>query len=191
MNLLDFFSFSGIAATFTAGYFGRRVLLLTSSVGVALALTLVGLYFFLQDFIRVSPETLSSISLLPLIGVLSFNILYAVGVGNIPYIMQVELFPINVKTIASSAATMMACVLNFFVTKSYQSIKDNFGHFTVFWSFASIAYFGVFFVYFFVPETKGKSLEEVQDNMQEGIEEVERLNNTENKAPVKVDQSGI
>ncbi|CAH2268996.1 jg16020 [Pararge aegeria aegeria] len=170
---------AGIGATFLAGYFGRRVLMFTSSFGVAVALTIVGLYFFLQDYIRVSPETLSSISSLPLIGVLSFNILYATGLGNLPYIMQAELFPINVKTTASSAATMMACVMNFFVTKSYQGIKDGFGQFTVFWSFASIAYAGMLFIYFFVPETKGKSLEEVQDNMQKEIEEVERLNKFE------------
>ncbi|XP_045772297.1 facilitated trehalose transporter Tret1-like isoform X1 [Maniola jurtina] len=173
---------AGIGATFLAGYFGRRILMLTSSFGVAVALTIVGLYFFLQDFVQVSPKTLSSISSLPLIGVLSFNILYAMGIGNLPYIMQAELFPINVKAMASSAATMMACILNFFVTKSYQGIKDGLGHYTVFWSFASIAYAGIFFIYFFVPETKGKSLEEVQDNMRIKIDEVERLNKTENNA---------
>lgn len=88
--------------------------------------------------------------------------------------MQAELFPINVKSLASSIATMMACIFNFIVTKLYQSVKDAFGLYTVFWLFASVAYIGVFFTYFFVPETKGKTLEEVQDNIQS--DEVERLN---------------
>lgn len=162
---------TGIGATFLAGWFGRRVLMLVSSLGVALSLTAVGIYFFLQDSIKISPDSLALISPLPLVGILGFNILYAVGIGNLPYIMQAELFPINVKTVASSAATMFACVLIFVVAKCYQSIKDNFGHYTVFWSFASIAYLGVFFVYFLVPETKGKTLEEVQDRMQEREEE--------------------
>ncbi|CAG9584492.1 unnamed protein product [Danaus chrysippus] len=169
---------AGIGATFLAGYFGRRILMLLSSLGVAMSLTLVGVYFFLQDSVVVSKEVLSSISSLPLIGVLGFNILYAAGLGNLPYIMQAELFPMNVKTIASSMATMLACVLAFSVTKSYQGIKDVFGHYTVFWSFAAVAGFGVFFIYFFVPETKGKTLEEVQDNMQEAAVEIERLNKT-------------
>lgn len=140
--------------------------MIVSCSGVALSLTAVGIYFFLQDYIKINSETLSAISSLPLIGVLGFNILYAVGIGTIPYIMQAELFPINVKTIASSAATMISCILNFTVTKSYQSIKDVFGHYIVFWIFAGIAYIGVVFVYFLVPETKGKSLEEIQEFMQ-------------------------
>lgn len=141
--------------------------MLVSSFGVGICLTTLGIYFFLQDFIIISPDSLALISPLPLVGIVGFNILYAVGIGNLPYIMQAELFPINVKTVASSAATMFACVLIFVVAKCYQSIKDNFGHYTVFWSFASVAYLGVFFVYFLVPETKGKTLEEVQDTMQE------------------------
>lgn len=146
-----------------------------SCFGVGVSLTVVGLYFFLQDYVLVSVETLASISALPLIGVLGFNILYTIGLGNLPYILQAELFPINVKTVASSAATMTACIMNFAVIKSYQGIKDVFGHYTVFWCFASIAYFGMFFVYFFVPETKDKTLEEIQDNAQEMMD-IERLN---------------
>ncbi|CAH3997225.1 unnamed protein product [Pieris brassicae] len=172
---------AGITATFLTGCVGRRVLMLTSSIGVAISLTAVGIYFFLQDYYQLSAQTLSSISAIPLVGVLGFNILYSIGLGNLPYIMQAELFPINVKTVASSLATMMAAILNFFVTKSYQGIKDFFGHYTVFWSFASIAYFGIFFIYFFVPETKGKTLEEVQDNLNVEAVEMERLNKEKQK----------
>ncbi|CAK1595953.1 unnamed protein product [Parnassius mnemosyne] len=171
---------AGVGATFLAGYFGRRILMLISCTGVAVSLSIVGLYFYLQDTMLINSETLSSISTVPLIGILGFNILYTVGLGNIPYIMQAELFPINVKTVASSGATMMACVFNFAVTKSYQGIKDVFGHYTVFWSFASIAYFGVLFIYFFVPETKGKTLEEIQEYMEESKLEMEMLHVKDN-----------
>ncbi|KAJ2946132.1 hypothetical protein O0L34_g5062 [Tuta absoluta] len=166
---------AGIGATFLAGWFGRRILMFISCLGVAISLTLVGIYFYLQDALKLSPETLQSVSALPLIGILGFNILYAVGIGNLPYVMQAELFPINVKTVASSAATMLACVLSFLVAKCYQSIKDTFGHYTVFWSFAIVAYIGVFFIYCFVPETKGKTLEEVQDNMGARLPEAQAL----------------
>ncbi|XP_041978612.1 facilitated trehalose transporter Tret1-like [Aricia agestis] len=168
---------TGICATFITDRFGRRQLMLCSSFGVAVSLTVIGTYFFLQDNIQVSPGTLASISAMPLVGVLSFNVLYATGLGNIPYIMQAELFPINVKLAASSLATMLACVLNFLITKSYQGIKDAFGHFSVFWCFACVGYLGMFFIYFCVPETKGKTLEEVHDNLKEdGTIEAEPLN---------------
>lgn len=137
-----------------------------SCLGVSLSMTLVGLYFYLKDVVKVQPETLASLFPVPLIGIIGFNILYANGLGNLPYVMQVELFPVNVKAVASSLATMLACVFSFVVTKFYQVVKDSFGHCSVFWSFAFVGYAGLFFVYFCVPETKDKTLEEVQDNME-------------------------
>lgn len=101
--------------------------------------------------------------------------------------MQAELFPINVKTVASSVATMLACVLSFLVAKCYQGFKDSFGHYTVFWSFAFVAYVGVFFIYFFVPETKGKTLEEVQDSLQNKVGEAQALNTGDEKAVNELD----
>lgn len=157
--------FLGISATFLARCFGRRILMLISSLGVGISLTIVGIYFYLQDYLRVSADILTSVAYMPLIGIIGFNVLYTIGIGNLPYVMQAELFPINVKAVASSAATMSACVFSFTVAKGYQSVKDLCGHFTVFWIFASFAYAGVFFIYFLVPETKGKTLEEVQDNL--------------------------
>lgn len=139
-------------------------------------MTLVGLYFFLQDTIQVSAEVSQAISWMPLVGILGFNVLYAVGVGNLPYVLQAELFPVNVKGVASSTATMLACILSFLVTKCYQQVKDACGHYMVFWSFAAVGYVGLFFIYFFVPETKGKTLEEVQNNIQEQRPEAEELN---------------
>lgn len=155
-----------IGATFLTRWIGRRILMFVSCLGVSLSMTLVGLYFYLKDVVKVQPETLASLFPVPLIGIIGFNILYANGLGNLPYVMQVELFPVNVKAVASSLATMLACVFSFVVTKFYQVVKDSFGHYSVFWSFAFVGYAGLFFVYFCVPETKDKTLEEVQDNME-------------------------
>ncbi|GBP40552.1 Facilitated trehalose transporter Tret1 [Eumeta japonica] len=169
-----------VLAALLADRLGRRILMLISSLGVGMSLTLVGAYFFTKNFVMANESTLNAIKFLPLAGIIGFNILYAIGIGNIPYVMQAELFPINVKAAASSAATMSACVFSFTVAKCYQGVKDAFGHYTVFWSYATVAYLGIFFVYFCVPETKGKTLEEVQDNLQaERYEaETERLNAT-------------
>ncbi|XP_052759500.1 facilitated trehalose transporter Tret1-like isoform X1 [Galleria mellonella] len=173
---------AGIGATFLSRWFGRRVLMLISCLGVSMSMTAIGLYFYLQEAVKLSEETMKSLSPLPLVGLFGFNILYAMGVGNLPYVMQVELFPVNVKAAASSLATMLACVLCFAVTKCYMNVKEIFGHYTVFWSFALIGYVGVLFIYFFVPETKGKTLEQVIDNMQKPAEAQPLQNNSEVKS---------
>ncbi|XP_075973341.1 facilitated trehalose transporter Tret1-like [Anticarsia gemmatalis] len=157
---------AGICATFVTRWVGRRILMFTSCLGVSIAMTLVGLYFFLRDAMQVTPETLQAVSWLPLTGIVGFNVLYASGIGNLPYVMQAELFPVNVKGVASSTATMLACILGFVVTKCYQQVKDAFGDHVVFWFFAAVGYAGLFFIYFCVPETNSKTLEEVQDNIQ-------------------------
>lgn len=169
------FLFAGVGGAILAGYFGRRILMFVSSLGVAVSLTALGLYFYLQDTVKLSPDVLTELSFLPLIGLFGFNLFYSVGIGMLPYVMQAELFPINVKTAASSLATIMACVMNFAITKCYHGIRAGLGHSAVFWSFASIGYLGIFFIYFFVPETKDKTLEEVQDNMKELDQEATAL----------------
>lgn len=169
------FLFAGVGGAILAGYFGRRILMFVSSLGVAVSLTALGLYFYLQDTVKLSPDVLTELSFLPLIGLFGFNLFYSVGIGMLPYVMQAELFPINVKTAASSLATIMACVMNFGITKCYHGIRAGLGHSAVFWSFASIGYLGIFFIYFFVPETKDKTLEEVQDNMKELDQEATAL----------------
>lgn len=167
---------AGILATFLTRWFPRRILMLVSCFGVSISMTLLGLYFYLQDSVKVDQQTLASLAPMPLVGILGFNILYANGLGNLPYVMQAELFPVNVKAVASSTATMLACILGFLVTKCYQNVKETFGHYTVFWSFAIVGYLGLFFIYFYVPETGNKTLEEVQDYM-EMVPEQETLNN--------------
>ncbi|XP_061713271.1 facilitated trehalose transporter Tret1-like isoform X1 [Cydia pomonella] len=170
---------TGVGGALLAGYFGRRILMFVSDLGVALSMSALGLYFYLQDTVKLSPETLSTISFLPLMGLFGFNIFYSVGIGMLPYVMQAELFPINVKTAASSSATVMACVMSFVITKCYHGIRAGLGHSAVFWAFAIVGYLGLFFIYFFVPETKDKTLEEVQDNMQEKNQEATALKDME------------
>lgn len=162
---------AGIFATFLTRWIGRRILMFVSCFGVSIAMTLIGLYFCLRDVVHVTPETLQTINWLPLTGIICFNIMYASGIGNLPYILQAELFPVNVKGIASSLATMLACILGFVVTKCYPQIKNSFGDHVVFGFFALVGYAGLFFIYFYVPETKSKTLEEVQDNVQKQPEE--------------------
>ncbi|VVD04524.1 unnamed protein product [Leptidea sinapis] len=79
----------GIGATFIIDHFGRRLLMLISSTGVALSLTTVGIYFYLQDAYQLNPERLASLSAVPLVGVLSYIILYSIGLGNLPYFDEI------------------------------------------------------------------------------------------------------
>lgn len=137
---------------------GRRVLLLISSSVMATCLTVLGLCFHLQEH----GYDVSSISWLPLASVAVFIIVFSMGFGPIPWIMLGELFPSNVKGIASAVSAASSWILAFAVTKAFQNLLDLLGSPITFWLFAVMCITGTVFTAVLVPETKGKDLEEIQ-----------------------------
>ncbi|XP_067006760.2 facilitated trehalose transporter Tret1 isoform X2 [Anabrus simplex] len=140
---------------------GRKILLLLSSGVETLCLGLLGLYFCLKD----SGTDVSNLGWLPLVSLAFFVVVFSLGFGPIPWMMMGELFPASVKGAASGLAVTLNWVLVFTVTKSFQNLLTALGlHFT-YWLFAIICAIAAVFVFFVVPETKGKSLQEIQDEL--------------------------
>lgn len=80
-----------------------------------------------------------------------------------------ELFTAETKAVASGLAVMLNWFLVFLVTKTYPALKKELGADVTFWMFASFMAVAVVFTYFFIPETKGKSFQEIQDELQKKI----------------------
>jgi SP family facilitated glucose transporter-like MFS transporter 8 len=140
---------------------GRRLLLMLSSTTMAVCLSVLGLCFHLQT----QGYDVSFISWLPLASVAVFIVVFSMGFGPIPWIMIGELFPNNVKGIASAVTAASAWILAFAVTKAFQNLLDLLGSSATFWLFAVMCVLGTIFVAVLVPETKGKTLENIQLEM--------------------------
>ncbi|KAG6455733.1 hypothetical protein O3G_MSEX009374 [Manduca sexta] len=93
---------------------GRRLLLLISSCGTAVGLGLLGMFFMLQD--RKNPAA-ESLGFLPVLALVLFIVTYCWGLGPLPWAVMGELFPIEVKALASPIATAFCWVLSFLVTR--------------------------------------------------------------------------
>ncbi|XP_069693151.1 facilitated trehalose transporter Tret1-like [Periplaneta americana] len=137
---------------------GRRILLLISSSVMGLCLSILALYFYLQ----VQEYDVRSISWLPLGSVSIFIIVFSVGFGPIPWIMFGELFPNNVKGVASAITASFNWILAFTVTKVFQNMLDLLGSPVTFCIFSAMCVTGTIFTAILVPETKGKDLKEIQ-----------------------------
>jgi SP family facilitated glucose transporter-like MFS transporter 8 len=137
---------------------GRRVLLMFSSTAMAACLAILGLCFYLQTH----GYDVSSISWLPLASVAVFIVVFSMGFGPVPWIMLGELFPNNVKGIASAVTAAFNWILAFVVTKAFQNLLDLLGSPITFWLFAVMCVVGTIFTAALVPETKGKDLEDIQ-----------------------------
>ncbi|XP_075973103.1 facilitated trehalose transporter Tret1-like [Anticarsia gemmatalis] len=151
---------------------GRKPLLLYSYLGSAITLVIVGAYFFIQ------PTSSSFYGYIPFIAIIAYTVISNLGYNSLVNTILAEVFPMNVKSVGTTLTLILGGFLNFLAVKGYQAMKDISGLTGVFWFYGSWALFGAVFTHFVVLETKGKSLREIQIELQGDIydEAGEKLN---------------
>jgi len=140
---------------------GRRILLLASALIMICSLYGLGLYFWM---LQNNPEEAASISFLPLACMCLFIAAFSLGFGPIPWLMMSELFAPEVKGVTSSISAAFNWTLAFLVTEFFQPISNEVGKAWSFWFFASVLLLVMAFTVFVIPETKGKTLDEIQQH---------------------------
>lgn len=155
-----------VLATFTSSLvvdkLGRRILLLLSALVMCVCLTALGVFFFLQDTHGKDSSIVQMIGWLPVIALSLFIIAFSLGFGPIPWMMAGELCLIDIKSFVGSTAGTFNWLLSFTVTSTFNTLNESIGPGQVFWLFAGIMLIGFLFIFFVVPETKGKSIDEIQ-----------------------------
>ena len=171
-----------IGTMFLVDRLGRRPLLLVSTSGCAISLAVMGAYQYVH--LRTGVDT-AAYDWLPLACVVVFLVTYYSGVGPLPIAMMGEIFPSNVKGLALSIGSMLLSVCFVIVTKLYQVAVDGLGPYVTFWFFAGVSATGLGFVFLLVPETKGKSLENIVMELNE-TKRVEQAENITQNQPCAV-----
>ena len=148
-----------VSATIVIDRFERRTLFLYSGLLCAFSLGQLGIFFFMKLYLRIN---VSSVSWLPLLGLVMYKVSYSLGIGPIPDIMQGELFPVDVKATAISFGVVTTSIFCFITTAGYEVLNKTAGIYTTFLFFAISAIVGPILVFLVTPKTKGKTLEEIQ-----------------------------
>ncbi|CAH0555784.1 unnamed protein product [Brassicogethes aeneus] len=144
------------ASTILIDKAGRKILLLTSDFVMCLSLLSLGTYFYTSLYYN-----LSSLNVVPLISVATYIVFFSMGLGPIPWMMVGELFPPKTKPIASSISACLNWTLAFTVTNQFQNMVQGVGIGITFGVFGIVCALGSLFVAMLVPETKGKTSEEI------------------------------
>ncbi|XP_025269915.1 facilitated trehalose transporter Tret1 isoform X2 [Camponotus floridanus] len=107
-----------------------------------------------------------SLLIISCIGIITYVMMYALGLSSQPFTLLSEIFPINVKALGSMIILIARELLEFVVITSYMIIADIAGTHVPFWIFTACNFAGALFIFFYVPETKGKTLEQIQEELQ-------------------------
>jgi len=141
-----------VVAIALADKVGRRPLLLVATAGMGVSLVLLGAAF--------------RFPLLPASALLFIILLYiaffASAMGPLVWVVMAEIFPIKVRGAAMGLATLILWLADFAVTLTFPVISDRFHPSSAFWLYAAMCALDLVFMWFFLPETKGKSLEEIE-----------------------------
>ncbi|XP_077563220.1 solute carrier family 2, facilitated glucose transporter member 8-like [Haemaphysalis longicornis] len=139
---------------------GRKILLLSSTLTTSLSLMLLGYSFYLKQH---HEETfLASYSWLPLAAMVLFFITLGTGLGPLPWVLLGELLPLRVKGFATGFCTAFSFGYTFLLIKEFYRLQELLGVPGTYWLFGALLVVGFVLFAVFLPETKGKTLEEIE-----------------------------
>lgn len=140
----------------TVDSWGRRKLMILGSIGLAIVYAFLGGAYYLQF-------TGWPVLLL----VISAIAIYSMSLAPITWVVLSEIFPNRIRGIAMSIATFSLWVASFILTFTFPIMNDALGAYGTFWIYSVICVLGFIFIKNKLPETKGKSLEEIEKELTE------------------------
>jgi sugar porter (SP) family MFS transporter len=137
---------------------GRRPLLLTGTALLTVALVLLGCFFAFPSWQHAAPW-------LALVALVSYIAAFAIGLGPVFWLMISEIYPLRLRGAAMAVATVANWTFNFLVSYFFLSLVGWIGKGGTFWLYAGLGVLAVLFFWSRVPETKNRSLEEIERDL--------------------------
>lgn len=153
--------------TFVAIFFtdklGRKPLLYAGLAGITASLFILGGSFYFTGLLGDNLKWAA-------VGSVVFYIAcFAFSLGPIGWIIISEIMPLKIRGLAMSICTMANFGFNFLVALTFPVLLEHIGEAYTFWMFGLVGIFSLWFTFHYVPETKGRSLEQIEQNWVKGI----------------------
>ena len=143
-----------LVAMKTVDNWGRRKLMLLGSIGLATVYAILGgTYYFGFSGLPVLVLVVTAIAV------------YAMSLAPVTWVVLSEIFPNRLRGTAMSVATLSLWVACFVLVQTFPTLNDELGTYGIFWVYSFICVLGFLFIRKKLPETKGKSLEEIENEL--------------------------
>lgn len=155
--------FSAILVSYISKIFGRRPLSVLSGTGMTACMMVLASYILAQNQGKVSEDTQQSLLFLPVVLLLLYFLTSTLGFLPMPFAMAAEVFPAKIRGTATGLASGIGYFFNFITVKIYPTMISGIGREGVFFFYGSMSLAGTIFILTLLPETKGKSLQEIEE----------------------------
>ncbi|CAL9777354.1 unnamed protein product, partial [Musa acuminata subsp. burmannicoides] len=146
---------------------GRIPLLMVSASGSSVGCFITGISFYLKASLNLSVGQgiyMDWVPTLALSGILVYLGSYSIGMGAVPWVMMSEIFPLNIKGVGGSLVTLVSWFGSWAVSYAFNFLM-SWSSAGTFFLFSAAGAATLLFVARVVPETKGRSLEEIQESL--------------------------
>lgn len=144
-----------IFIAFGSDKFGRKPLAIASGIGMFICMTGLAVC-------AAYPMANTSFKYVPAIFLFGFIFTGTFGILTLPFAMVAEMYPQKTRGFAVGITIAIGYLLSFANVKTFSSIFEMFGSFWIFTFYAFIAFIGIIFALLVLPETKGKTLQEIE-----------------------------
>ncbi|XP_011347080.1 facilitated trehalose transporter Tret1 isoform X2 [Ooceraea biroi] len=141
---------------------GRRPLTMVSSIGCGLSMVGLGGYMWLKQYWVANDLPLVA-TWIPVLCIFSYTVTCTLGFLVIPWVMIGEVYPVQVRGIIGGLTTMCAHTFVFMVVKTYPFLASAITRHGTFILYGCVSLLGTIYFYTCLPETKGKTLQEIED----------------------------
>lgn len=148
--------FMTLVAMWLIDRMGRRPLLLTGTAGIGLTLGILGFAFLKPG---------GGLAQVAVVTLMAYVASFAISLGPIFWLLISEIYPLKIRGLAQGTAAAANWAANLLVSLTFLTLVQALGPTRTFWLYALFAVGAWFFAYYLVPETKGRTLEEIERSL--------------------------
>jgi MFS transporter, SP family, galactose:H+ symporter len=153
---------SCLLSVFLLDRVGRRRLYIIGICGMIPSLALLGVCFYYKEALG------ASLPVFAVLSIVAYIAFIAISLAPLGWLLISEVFPTSVRGVGMSIGSLSHWGFNAIISFTFLKLVNGVGIAPTFWMYSGVCILGLWWGYYFIPETKGKTLEQIEEHWREG-----------------------